>query len=137
MKKCTKCQRELKLAEFNKRSSSKDGLAYQCKKCNSDNLKNHYNNNKQKYYEKNIRKKKKIQDLVSKYKSENPCCDCHKKYDPICMDFDHINDDKIKNVSALVNHGSFKKIKEEIDKCELVCANCHRIRTRDRLSDVV
>lgn len=51
------------------------------------------------------------------------------------MDFDHVRDDKIMDLSRMVTGGkSLTMIKAEITKCELVCANCHRIRTFQRLT---
>jgi hypothetical protein len=47
------------------------------------------------------------------------------------MDFDHVGEDKTANVCRLMNHG-WQTILAEIAKCELVCANCHRIRTQKR-----
>jgi hypothetical protein len=51
------------------------------------------------------------------------------------LEFDHIDPStKIKQVSYLYsNHYSLKKIKTEIKKCELRCANCHRKKTRKQL----
>jgi len=48
------------------------------------------------------------------------------------MDFDHVRGRKHKNVMELVPTLSKKKIDEEIAKCEVVCSNCHRIRTHMR-----
>jgi lysyl-tRNA synthetase class I len=48
------------------------------------------------------------------------------------MDFDHVRGRKHKNVSELIDSLSKKKIDEEIAKCEVVCSNCHRIRTHNR-----
>jgi hypothetical protein len=45
---------------------------------------------------------------------------------------DHVKGVKISNISNLIHHGSKKQLLEEILKCELVCALCHRIRTHDR-----
>ena len=47
------------------------------------------------------------------------------------MDFDHIRGKKLHNVAWLVNV-SERRLLEEIAKCDLVCANCHRIRTARR-----
>ncbi len=70
---------------------------------------------------------------VNLIKESTPCLDCNQTFDAVCMDFDHCKGDKKANVSRLVNEGRpLEVIKAEIDKCELVCANCHRIRTRDR-----
>ena len=48
------------------------------------------------------------------------------------MDFDHVRGVKHKNVSELISTLSKKKIDAEIAKCEIVCSNCHRIRTHIR-----
>jgi lysyl-tRNA synthetase class I len=50
------------------------------------------------------------------------------------MDFDHVRGKKHKNVMELVPTLSKKKIDEEIAKCEVVCSNCHRVRTHMRKS---
>lgn len=64
---------------------------------------------------------------------EAPCTDCGLRFHPFVMDFDHIGDDKHKNVSTMVQNGSsLQAIQKEIDKCELVCSNCHRMRTWNR-----
>lgn len=47
------------------------------------------------------------------------------------MDFDHLRDKKF-NLSKAHLTGSLKKITEEIAKCEVVCSNCHRVRTFER-----
>jgi len=60
-----------------------------------------------------------------------PCTDCGKIFHPCAMDFDHIGDDKVANIAKMV-HFSREKLLEEIAKCELVCANCHRVRTFER-----
>lgn len=58
-----------------------------------------------------------------------PCADCGQSYPYYVMDFDHRKDKKFL-ISQAVRHGvSFNVLKEEIAKCDLVCANCHRIRT--------
>lgn len=63
----------------------------------------------------------------------NPCTDCGNKFPTCCMDFDHISEDKTAKIGQLATHCTDKQIiQEEIDKCELVCANCHRIRTSRR-----
>ena len=59
-----------------------------------------------------------------------PCMDCGNTFPSCVMDFDHRNpEDKKYNVSQMVCRYSWTKILEEIAKCDLVCANCHRIRT--------
>lgn len=59
-----------------------------------------------------------------------PCHDCGIVYPPVVMDFDHVRGTKLADISALVSvAASNARLDLEIAKCELVCANCHRLRT--------
>jgi len=62
-----------------------------------------------------------------------PCMDCGVQWPPVAMDFDHVRGHKSRNVAQMVS-GALKLdlIKEEIAKCDLVCACCHRLRTAAR-----
>lgn len=64
-----------------------------------------------------------------------PCTDCGRTFPWFVMDFDHKNG-KLGpgdiRVAALATKQSFKRAAEEIAKCDLVCANCHKIRTHLR-----
>lgn len=64
------------------------------------------------------------------YFSENPCVDCGET-NPIVLEFDHRDrEEKKYNISEMIAKGSsIKSIKEEINKCDVRCANCHKIRT--------
>lgn len=63
---------------------------------------------------------KKIKDV--------PCKDCGQKYPSYVMDFDHVRGKKRHCVGSLVGQ-TIKRIAEEIALCDVVCANCHRVRT--------
>ena len=66
-----------------------------------------------------------------------PCSVCGHTYDPVAMQFDHTGDDKTAAISRLVSHRAGKsRILAEIAKCELVCANCHAVRTARRSSQL-
>ena len=65
-------------------------------------------------------------------KTKTPCIDCGINYPYYVMDFDHVRGVKHANVMELVSTLSKKRIDEEIAKCEIVCSNCHRIRTHMR-----
>jgi hypothetical protein len=70
--------------------------------------------------------------IADEYKSK-PCADCGQCFPPYVMDFDHVRGEKSYNVSYLIGSASEKKLRAEIEKCDVVCANCHRIRTwKDR-----
>ena len=64
-------------------------------------------------------------------KEKSGCLDCGEK-NHIVLDFDHLTNKKY-NISRMIHDGfSWAAIKKEIAKCEVVCANCHRIRTHNR-----
>lgn len=67
----------------------------------------------------------------------SPCMDCENSYPPECMDFDHRDpEQKIAGVGhVMACRLAWTRIEAEIAKCDLVCANCHRIRTKKRLQE--
>lgn len=84
---------------------------------------------------KRTRKKKVLarMEWLTEYKTGKPCVDCGEVYDPICMDFHH-EDPKLKKdeVRMLLRDGySMTVVQAEIDKCVLICSNCHRLRHKD------
>jgi hypothetical protein len=62
----------------------------------------------------------------------NPCRDCGKTLPPEAMDFDHVEGEKVEGIAQMWSH-SRERVLEEIAKCELVCANCHKERTWRRI----
>lgn len=96
--------------------------------------KKYYDKNQDKYYLKNVNRKKMLYAFVNELK-QKPCYDCGVIYPPYVMDFDHRGEEKkLDSVAILIRNGfSKKKILDEIEKCDLVCANCHRLRTYKRL----
>lgn len=90
----------------------------------------HYEANKEQWAARRVAVREQCRDIVRKAK-EVPCADCGQSYPPVVMDFDHLGD-KVANVSRLVTAGSVKNLVAEIAKCEVVCSNCHRIRTWNR-----
>ncbi len=92
-----------------------------------------YESNKTRQLEFNRTHKRHVKDWVSELK-DKPCTDCGGRFPPVVMDFDHLPEfEKVDSISVMANHGASKKrILDEIEKCEIVCANCHRIRTAER-----
>ena len=69
-------------------------------------------------------------EYLRKVKEASPCVDCKNYYHYYVMDYDHRDETtKKEDVSSVANQLSLKMVKEEIAKCDLVCANCHRERT--------
>lgn len=97
--------------------------------------KRHYYANKQKYIDKKNKYKNELRQLVRDKKESTPCTDCKKYFPYYVMDFDHL-DDKSGLISYFAKTGRSKALKNEMSKCEIVCANCHRIRTHYRLQDI-
>jgi len=71
-----------------------------------------------------------VQDFIRAYKLEHGCTDCGYDKHHAALEFDHIYSNKEINVC---NSKSIAQAKKEIEKCEVVCSNCHRIRTYTRL----
>jgi hypothetical protein len=70
------------------------------------------------------------QEWLNGMKSD-PCVDCGRTFHPSVMDFDHVAGYKFRGIGEILGY-SEEIILQEIDKCELVCANCHRVRTKSR-----
>lgn len=76
-----------------------------------------------------MRMRKHLMDL----KNSTPCTDCKISYPYYMMEFDHLRDKK-HNLANMFLRSGMKKVIEEVAKCEIVCANCHKKRTYDRLN---
>ena len=93
---------------------------------------NHYKNNKQKYLDRNRVNRAKLRKYVSDLKESKPCSDCGVSYPHYVMDFDHINN-KEGLIIDFIRRYNKTALDLEIAKCELVCSNCHRIRSQNRI----
>ena len=72
--------------------------------------------------------------MVNDIKTGAPCADCGVIYPPYVMQFDHLGDVKDRDIAQMVNGAlSEERIRAEMAKCEIVCANCHAERTYQRL----
>jgi hypothetical protein len=73
-----------------------------------------------------------IRTHINTHLKANPCVDCGET-NIIVLEFDHTGDDKHFSISDAVRKGySIKKVENEIAKCEVRCANCHRKKTYER-----
>ena len=64
-----------------------------------------------------------------------PCADCGGRFDPCSMDFDHRNPhEKVARVPSMIGRAGDARILAEVATCDIVCANCHRVRTEVRRS---
>jgi hypothetical protein len=103
-----------------------------CKFCQSLKSKEHYKQNKHKYLERartrDVQVIENNQGKLVEYFSSHPCVDCGQT-DMRCLEFDHVRGKKSNDISRMITIGySWSTIAAEIAKCEVRCANCHRIR---------
>lgn len=71
---------------------------------------------------------KQRQEWILTYLLDHPCVDCGES-DPVVLDFDHVRDVKFKNISRLLKDGPMSVLQDEVLKCDVRCANCHRRKT--------
>lgn len=77
---------------------------------------------------------KKTQEIHD-YQLKMGCMDCGYRAHPAALDFDHRPGEiKLFNIGEEIGNRSRQSLWEEIAKCDVVCANCHRIRTTERRS---
>lgn len=131
---CKKCQETKAEKDFPRKSDGR--LLGNCLECRRKSKKEHYERNKAVYIERaqkaNLERRKKLMELRDALK-RSPCKDCGKSYPPYVMDFDHREGtQKITHVSRMLSWSTEKALLEEIEKCDVVCANCHRERTHRR-----
>lgn len=89
----------------------------------------HYRDNRAYYKQKKREQVDRAKQFVSTYLREHPCVDCG-EIDPIVLEFDHVRGTKKFHISTGVLRGRGpKSLAEEIAKCEVRCANCHRRKT--------
>jgi len=109
---CTKCGENLPLDQFNYRDKVKGARRSECKKCHTDYMKKAYS-----------KKKEAIQEL----KSQISCQKCGETRG-YCLDYHHVDPNtKVNTVARLTSNAySMETIYKEIEKCIVLCANCHR-----------
>lgn len=129
MKTCSKCCIEKPETNFNFKNKSKDIRTTICKECLKDVRKQGYEKNKIFHIERVKDNKQKLKVIINSWFDEQnfKCFECGETH-PACLDFHH-RDPKEKEFSiAHMRGGSYSldKIKEEIEKCDVLCSNCHR-----------
>lgn len=133
MKTCGMCGVEKDEKEFDRKRS---GHSSKCSACRVIYYKSYYERNSDYVKERSAllrQKKQQINKEIADLAKSVPCTDCKIQYPAIAMDFDHISIDKVDNVSNMVAEcAPSSQLRAEIAKCEVVCANCHRIRTLNR-----
>ena len=134
VRRCGRCGEVKPLHAFNwrrKEIGQRDNL---CKACRSQYHRDHYLANRQRYVDQARARKQALALERTKYLLEyfrtHPCVDCG-EHDAVVLEFDHLRE-KSFDVAQSLPYRSWRSILDEIAKCEVVCANCHRRRTARR-----
>ena len=159
LKTCFGCKETLSKTEFYTHPETRDGLRGRCKECNliqgkkyraehkdkctraSRNWRARNRDKQRKVNKRNrlkvIRDKRLILDYLKLKYGHIPCMDCSVVFPWCAMDFDH-RPEEIKEFRVArmgyytATPKQIAKVEKEISKCDLVCSNCHRVRTWDR-----
>lgn len=136
MKQCNKCQKQFEINNFCKNKRFSDGLNPRCKICKKEEAKKHYLKHKRKILDKNKEKNqlrfKKFKEYIYNLKLKG-CSKC-KENNPCCLEFHHKDpNQKEFDISTAICHRlkGIKTILIEINKCIILCINCHRKITRE------
>ena len=111
LNRCTKCKKLLPISDFKKDKRSPKGYENTCKKCCHALV---------------LNRKQRIKAQCVEYLG-GKCMKCKNKYPTAVFDFHHRNpSEKSFNIG---DRGcvAFNTLKPELDKCDLLCANCHRL----------
>ena len=126
---CLQCQLDLPLGSFRWKDEAKGFRIARCQECDVQDRAARYARNPAQYLD-NKRRTQAHLKAVLNHRKDGPCMDCGGVFPPCVMDFDHRDPStKVCKVSSLVYSGSEQLLLDEIAKCDLVCSNCHRIRT--------
>jgi hypothetical protein len=123
---CSKCKIKKPLNEFPINRSKKDGHGYYCRICQRQVIRNHYQKNKKYYQKKAKRARNRNAKFLKDYKKEKGCKHCDEK-EVCCFAFHHRKGTKkrFELADAANDCYSIKALLEEIEKCDVVCGNCH------------
>lgn len=131
-KRCSRCGVTKPRSAFNRSARNKDGLQVYCKDCSAEVSHSKY---ELKVGRRVARRSRSVYEVtrgrwLRSLKVGRPCTDCGKLFDPQVMQWDHLPGfEKLGDISGSWVGRTEGEILAEIAKCELVCTNCHTIRT--------
>jgi hypothetical protein len=133
-RKCYRCGELKPVDEFSwrrRRNGQRDSF---CRPCRSEYHREHYRANRQRYIDQARAHKQQLalertRYLIEYFKS-HPCVDCGED-DPVVLEFDHLGE-KSFDIGQALPYRNWESLLAEMEKCEVVCASCHRRRTARR-----
>ena len=134
MRRCGRCGQLKPVDEFNWRRRERGQRDNMCRPCRSEYKWQHYLANKQRYVD---QARARAQALylertvyLLEYFATHPCVECGEG-DPVVLEFDHLGDKKF-DIGHALPYRNWQSILDEIEKCDVVCRNCHRRRESRR-----
>jgi hypothetical protein len=130
---CSACRELLSAAEFSFSDEAHRVLNSYCRKCHAAYRHAHYLANKPDYIRRAIAqvnaRRVENQREVMRYLAVHPCVDCGID-NVIVLEFDHRDPrDKLNNVGSMMASKRWQRVRDEIEKCDVRCVNCHRRKT--------
>ncbi|HWC08536.1 MAG TPA: hypothetical protein VG458_05750 [Solirubrobacterales bacterium] len=134
MRRCGRCHEEKPVEDFAWRPKAKGQRDNYCRPCRAAYKQEHYAANRERYIEQAIARKRTMVlarvELLIEFFRDNPCVDCGEA-DPVVLEFDHLRDKEFSIAKGLQDR-NWQAVLDEMAKCDVVCANCHRRRTARR-----
>ena len=121
---CTKCEFNLDLSNFYRRSNGRYYAA--CIYCTLEDNKKRADKNRDKY-NKDARDRRQARKVRAVEYKGGKCEHCDKEYHVAAFDFHHTNPSEKESDPGLLMGASDEVLFKELDKCILLCSNCHRI----------
>ena len=138
LQKCYGCGAFKPAEDFAWRRRAIDQRDSFCRLCRAAYKRDHYAANRQRYIDQARERKQRARVERTRYLlayfEDHPCVDCGET-DPVVLEFDHLRDKEFEITQALSDR-RWSLILMEIEKCEVVCANCHRRRTCERRQSI-
>ena len=126
MKTCTSCKQTKNVEDFNIRNKITQQRQAQCRDCQKAAMKRSYNNKKAQYISKVQDRTKFYYEQYVNWKDNVYCVECGESHRS-CIELHHLDPStKEGNPSSLFSAVGKKKFREELQKCVILCANCHR-----------
>ena len=134
---CTKCFKKKESVQFRVRNAKKNKYSSWCKKCFNDYEREKWKSSRHRREQncaKHTKRRMRNRSFVWNYLKLHPCKQCGET-NPIVLVFDHIDrKTKLYNVSTMSRMAySLAKIKNEMEKCRVLCANCHMKHTAKQM----
>ena len=133
LRECSSCQWLKPLSEFAFRSAHKRTLNDRCRKCHATYRRQHYLRHRDRYFSQaNAQTRRNRADKLQRLREfllNHPCVDCGET-EVATLEFDHVDPStKLMEVGRIIRHRNWSAVQDEIAKCVVRCANCHRRRT--------